>query len=208
MIEDQLISKKDLLDLTGISYGQLYRWKRKDLIPEEWFVRKSTYTGQETFFPKDKILERIDKIVNMKDNLSLDELADMFSPNLASMALTKAELVERNIITAVAMQLFTEQAGDAEAYSFEQIIYVYALDQMLQTGQMSIEEGKRLLQVLREQYKKLQGKGSELVMLRNMGSTSFLLVSSPNEIYVDHSTKLIVRLSMTECVEQLKVKLT
>ncbi|MFZ7625597.1 DUF4004 family protein, partial [Bacillus cereus] len=46
-----LISKKDLLELTGISYGQLYRWKRKNLIPEDWFVRKSTFTGQETFFP-------------------------------------------------------------------------------------------------------------------------------------------------------------
>ena len=52
------------------------------LIPEEWFIRKSTFTGQETFFPKEKILERIDKIQTMKENLSLDELADMFSPNI------------------------------------------------------------------------------------------------------------------------------
>lgn len=48
-MEEELISKKDLLDETGISYGQLYRWKRKQLIPEEWFIRKSTFTGQETF---------------------------------------------------------------------------------------------------------------------------------------------------------------
>ena len=59
MENDNLISKKDLLNLTGISYGQLYRWKRKDLIPEEWFIRKSTFTGQETFFLKEEILERI-----------------------------------------------------------------------------------------------------------------------------------------------------
>lgn len=51
-MEEDLISKKDLLELTGISYGQLYRWKRKQLIPEEWFIRKSTFTGQETFFRK------------------------------------------------------------------------------------------------------------------------------------------------------------
>lgn len=49
-MDEKLISKKELLRLTGISYGQLYRWKRKNLIPEEWFIRKSTYTGQETFF--------------------------------------------------------------------------------------------------------------------------------------------------------------
>src|SRR5262245_36438477 len=78
IMSEELISKKELLELAGISYGQLYRWKRKDLIPEEWFVRKSTFTGQETFFPKEKILERINKIQTMKENLSLDELADMF----------------------------------------------------------------------------------------------------------------------------------
>ncbi len=54
MIEQELISKKELLELTGISYGQLYRWKRKNLIPEDWFIRKSTFTGQETFFSEEK----------------------------------------------------------------------------------------------------------------------------------------------------------
>jgi hypothetical protein len=40
-LSEELISKKGVLDLTGISYGKLYRWK-KNLIPEDWFVRKST----------------------------------------------------------------------------------------------------------------------------------------------------------------------
>lgn len=48
-MDSDLISKKELLDLADISYGQLYRWKRKALIPEDWFIRKSTFTGQETF---------------------------------------------------------------------------------------------------------------------------------------------------------------
>lgn len=51
-MESTQISKKELLDITGISYGQLYRWKRKGLIPEDWFIRRATFTGQETFFPK------------------------------------------------------------------------------------------------------------------------------------------------------------
>lgn len=48
-MDPNLISKKELLELTGISYGQLYRWKRKNLIPEDWFIRRATFTGQETF---------------------------------------------------------------------------------------------------------------------------------------------------------------
>ncbi len=77
---EELISKKEVLRLTGISYGQLYRWKRKGLIPEAWFIRKSTPTGQETFFPRDKILERIRRIQELKDDRSLDELATLLSP--------------------------------------------------------------------------------------------------------------------------------
>ena len=73
-MNEELISKKELLEKTSISYGQLYRWKRKGLIPEEWFIRKSTYTGQETFFPRSQVLSRIDRIKNMKDDVSLDDL--------------------------------------------------------------------------------------------------------------------------------------
>ena len=76
----ELISKKEVLRLTGISYGQLYRWKRKGLIPEAWFIRKATPTGQETFFPKEKILERIRRIQELKGERSLDELVALLAP--------------------------------------------------------------------------------------------------------------------------------
>ena len=67
MTEEQLISKKDLLARYGISYGALYRWKRKGLIPDEWFLKRSTVTGQETFFPEALVCERIERILSWKD---------------------------------------------------------------------------------------------------------------------------------------------
>ncbi|MBQ8316465.1 MAG: DUF4004 family protein [Lachnospiraceae bacterium] len=75
---EELISKKELLEQYGISYGALYRWKRKGLIPEEWFLKKATVTGQETFFPKELICERVELIQNQKDDFSLDELSKQF----------------------------------------------------------------------------------------------------------------------------------
>lgn len=72
------ISKKDLLKETGISYGQLYRWKREGLIPEEWFMKRSAFTGQETFFPRDKIIPRVEAILEMKERYSLEEMAKIF----------------------------------------------------------------------------------------------------------------------------------
>ena len=73
--EENLISKKLLLEKYAISYGALYRWKRKGLIPEEWFIKKSTVTGQETFFPKNLIFERVELILSNKEDILLDELA-------------------------------------------------------------------------------------------------------------------------------------
>ena len=49
-MDEDLISKKELLERYGISYGALYRWKRMGLIPESWFLRRSTPSGQETYF--------------------------------------------------------------------------------------------------------------------------------------------------------------
>lgn len=82
-MNEDLISKKELLQQYGISYGALYRWKRKGLIPEEWFLRQSTSTGQETYFKRDAICERIGKILAMRDedNLSLDDMAAVLYPH-------------------------------------------------------------------------------------------------------------------------------
>ena len=74
-MDQELISKKELLETFGISYGALYRWKRMGLIPEAWFLRRSTSTGQETFFRRDQICQRIRLILDNKEHQTLDELA-------------------------------------------------------------------------------------------------------------------------------------
>lgn len=74
-MEEDLISKKELLQRYGISYGALYRWKRMGLIPEDWFLRKSTPTGQETYFHRGQICPRVELILSRRD-VSLEGLAE------------------------------------------------------------------------------------------------------------------------------------
>ena len=92
-MEQRLISKKELLLRYRISYGALYRWKRKGLIPEDWFIKKATVTGQETFFPTDLICERIELIQKQKDDLSLDELSIQLSSASKKRATVTVETV-------------------------------------------------------------------------------------------------------------------
>ncbi len=80
-MDEQLISKKEVLQRYGISYGALYRWKRMGLIPEEWFLRRATPSGQETFFHTGQICPRIERILARPDAVSLESLARELSPD-------------------------------------------------------------------------------------------------------------------------------
>lgn len=206
-MSEELISKKDLLELAGISYGQLYRWKRKDLIPEEWFVRKSTFTGQETFFPKEKILERIDKIQTMKENLSLDELADMFSPNVTNLNYTKDELIKRNIVSTPVIDFYLDQEKGSLQFNFSRILEVFILEKLLQSGEINLDEGKMVLQVLKDNEPLIKQKNCELMITRKLGMSSCLLLINAEAIHFEQGTKVVAALSLMTCMEEIKAKL-
>jgi hypothetical protein len=204
LVDQELISKKELLELTGISYGQLYRWKRKKLIPEDWFIRKSTFTGQETFFPKEKILARIERIKELKDERSLDELAAMFAPDPAAVVLTKEEVVKRHIVSDVVWQWLNEQLGDEEGVSFTQLLSLYIVDRLLRSGEISVEEGKHIWKMFEHHYPALQGKTCELIVLRKIGVAVCFLLEGTADLYVEEGVKLVARLHVPTYIEELK----
>jgi hypothetical protein len=206
-MESDLISKKELLELTKISYGQLYRWKRKNLIPEDWFIRKSTFTGQETFFPRERILDRIHKIKNMKGDISLDDLANMLSPNLMKLSLNGEKLVELNIISKNTINFYANEKGDIKDYNFEKILYLYVLDKMFQDGVINFEDGKIILNLLEEDYPKYKGKNCEFIFLRKFGISTCCLMSKPGKVYFENSIKIIEKFSMSDLIEELKIRL-
>jgi DNA-binding transcriptional MerR regulator len=207
-MDQDLISKKDLLKETGISYGQLYRWKRKNLIPEEWFIRKSTYTGQETFFPRDKILQRVHKIISLKDDLSLDEIAQMFSPRFTEISLTKEQIQEKKIVSDVVLELhLSTRENEADVFTLEQLFYLFVLDQLLKTGEITLDEGKSLYQFLQNNSHRFEKKNAELFVVRKLGVTSYILVNEIKEICFDDRVKVLLRISLAEELEKLKGKI-
>jgi Protein of unknown function (DUF4004) len=205
---ENLISKKDLLEAASISYGQLYRWKRKNLIPESWFIRKSTFTGQETFFPKDDILLRIEKIKSLKDDLSLDELADMFSPSPALTSLSAGELVKRNIVSKTVLDMHHQLHGKVLSFSFNQLLVLYVLDTLLQTGEVNRSEGMDLLQLFHDHSNDLQSNESELIFIRKMGVSFFILTSEPAKFFIESQAKIIAYYKLNKYMEELKLKLS
>ncbi|GED12495.1 DUF4004 family protein [Aneurinibacillus migulanus] len=204
---DALISKKELLEVTGISYGQLYRWKRKNIIPEEWFIKKASFTGQETFFPRDKVLARIQKIQEMKDDYSLDDIADFFSPDAVNVEMTGERLVAHHVLhkeTWETYRLFFEKDGTLD---FTSILFLDMVQQLTDQKTVTVEECGRMITFLQTEYKAVEGMPYECIGLRKKGTSFWLLIASPSRFIAEQETEVIGRIDITESVNRLKIKL-
>ncbi len=111
-----MISKKDLLKEMNISYGQLYRWKREGLIPDEWFIKQSVSTGQETFFKRSLIIPRIEKIIELKDKYQLEELRDFFKPSIRGRKYTLREVIVLEMIDPFILRIYSQKHSSFSMY--------------------------------------------------------------------------------------------
>lgn len=202
-MEEQLISKKELLEKTSISYGQLYRWKRKNLIPEEWFIRKSTFTGQETFFPREDILKRISMIQKMKENLSLDEMREMLSPKMKDISMTADDLIHKGLISRTALDVFSE-GGEKSVFSSRDLLSLYVLEGLLQSGNVSLAEAKMAAGVLKQHDTEEIKKQTELIVLRKLGVTTCFIAAAADSILFESSVKVVERVDLVKASEELK----
>lgn len=205
-MEEELISKKDLLEQTNISYGQLYRWKRKGLIPEKWFIRKSTFTGQETFFPREQVLTRISKIKSMKDDISLDDLADVFSPSADAVLLGADEIAQYGIATEDVTRLYMEGMSKKKL-GFDELQMLYIFNRVLMSGDVSLDEGRVMLDVLRTNAAKYGDEPSALYLTRKVGVFGCFSISPPSDVCLDKDTRLVSKIELSAVKEELKLKL-
>lgn len=204
-MDEELISKKDILNITGISYGQLYRWKRKNLIPEEWFIKKSSFTGQETYFPKEKILDRINKIISLKDDMPLDDLANMFSTKIQMDSINEEKIIEDKLVSKEGFKIYKDIYGEKEVYSFKEVLCMQILEELLHNGEVTIEEGKLVIETIGDNYESLKEKG-EVFLGRKLGVSICMGVIDSGELVVDNGIRVIIRLKIPKYIEELKLK--
>jgi DNA-binding transcriptional MerR regulator len=207
-MEPELISKKDLLLATGISYGQLYRWKRKGLIPEDWFVRKSSFTGQETFFPRERMLARVDRILSMKEeDLSLDDIADAISPAPLPDTFGRDDMIARGVVSVGAFDLFAERHPGVGDLRFAELLAASVADTLLTSGDAGRDEVLAAISTLEEGWSACENTSCDLVLLRKMGVSMALLASSGSELHVETGVRLVARITLPTQIEQLKTRL-
>ncbi len=197
------ISKKDLLKTTGISYGQLYRWKRKDLIPDEWFMKKSTYTGQETFFPKEKILERVQLILNKKDNISLDDLAEHLSGNHQGEVGKSREEVEY-LFPSDIIGLYEEITKGHGVFTLQDLFYLSIVRDFVKLDILGIDDITRMLRLLSENEERVKSQNLSLSIYRKLG-VSLILLHEDHKILASDQIPLIENYNLDQVMSELKM---
>ncbi len=219
MAEEELISKKEVLELTGISYGQFYRWKREGLIPESWFIRKSTFTGQETFLPKQKILERIEKIKALKDTKSLEEIAQLLSPELKDRRFERDEVLGLSWLSKEVLEYYETIRKESGPFSFRELIFL-AVIEALRHHELDPEELNLVIStLLASDFARLQEKefAWTLAVARKELPGSFALtgrkphlsfcVLFSQECLFDPQMQPVAKVELSKILEDVKLKL-
>lgn len=199
------ITKKELLNETGISYGQLYRWKREGLIPEEWFIKQPSFTGQETIFPRNKILNRIKAIQELKDKYSLEELAKILSPEVAERYFTTEDLkiieeIKDNLIPAFV------QAFQKNNFSFIEVLIMIALSDFKEHSDISRGQLMEIVEGLKGYLPKMKSTGYILILFDRQKDYYATIYEEQAQVYIDSRLSIVKEIHINDLSNSLKLK--
>jgi hypothetical protein len=200
-----LISKKDLLKETGISYGQLYRWKREGLIPEEWFIKRPSFTGQETFFPKAKIIKRINAIKELKDQYSLEELAKMLSPEVAERMFTDKDLQIIAEIHPGLIPCFCKVFGKNK-FSYIEVLFITAVSIFYKEHHLQLAEVEDICNGMMQNLQSLKQTDYLCLLLESNGTYFVVIQDEKANVYLDNRIKQLAKVRLNDISANMKIK--
>lgn len=206
-MQEELISKKQLLRAAQISYGTLYRWKRMNLIPSSWFIHKATVTGQETFFPRVKTLARIQRIKELKKELTVEQMQELFSANVRSFRIPYNDFCGLNLVSKLAITAFSSVYPDKKMLDFDDVFGMYVIDHLMKLSGIYLEDAKHVLRLLCKYLSVEASKEYQLLLLRKLGVPMTVLVRGEDDILLEDNTEVIACANLVEFEEALKDQL-
>ena len=200
------ISKKDLLVETGISYGQLYRWKRDGLIPEEWFIKRSAFTGQETFFPRERMLARVRAILELKDTHSLEEIRE----NLAAKTTVYKLRETLRVATDMEPDLIDSLRAPATIaeVNIESLAAVLHLYEMAKRAQVDKDRIRELIDEILVVLSESAQRPTMVGLLQSAGEWHFIAASQATWIATDKKITFVETAQIADVVENVRARLT
>lgn len=203
---EDLISKRELLSECGISYGQLYRWKREGLIPESWFVKRATSTGQETFLPRRQSIERIKLILGSRGRCSQTALQKSLFPPECTYKST--DLIKLPGVTRPLIQISTLTGG--REFTYGQALCAMIAGEALAACDMPDEQLKSLLKNLlswAEETHAFSGSSGQIVLFKHAHGVVPLFLERATPIRAPIGCTIPYALPLDEIPERFNARL-
>ncbi len=205
---EELISKKDLLSKTNISYGQLYRWKRKNIIPEEWFIKKSAFTGQETFFPRDKILERIELILSMKEETSLDDIANMFMKKDINKEFDIDFIFSKEVICNYTKEIFQNLYNKEQSIGKKELLILSIIEKFLVKSTITFEELKLIVNIIEENFTSMYNENGKIYLFRKFGVPFVVGCLDYKKVKFERDVVKIIEIDLMKEINDISIRLS
>lgn len=192
-MEQELITKKELLEITGISYGALYRWKRMGLLPETWFLHRASFTGHETCLPRALALQRIADIQRMKETMTLEAILEQLQPGANhEISLSAAQVRKLGVaLPGLVSQYLSEYP--VSHFDFRELLGLYTFAQTLMQGRVSREEAFELSQAVKKAE-----DDRRVYLVRKYGVAICVTADQVEHIEFDPNASVAVELTVEE----------
>ena len=177
----------------------------RGLIPEEWFVKRSSPRGQETYFPQEKILKRIHAIQQLKDSYSLEELARILTPEVSNRLFCEEDLEHFDELDIDVAADFMD-AMSKDSFVFQEVLVMIALSQAMVDSAITEEERTHAVSFLSKRMSELHSADYVLELLQAQGHLYVLLKKEGSEVYLDDGLVAIRSIHLNELSNAIKLK--
>lgn len=126
---------------------------------------------------------------------------------LTNISLQTSDVLSRSLVSATALEVFSAMHPEAQTVRWGEMLSLYVVDELLKTGDVTIDEAKVVVGALEESAASCEGKECDIVVVRKMGVATVALVSSSAHLVFDSAARQIARINLTGCMEALSARM-
>lgn len=164
----------------------------------------STYTGQETFLPREQILSRVRSILELKDRYSIEEMAKIFSPETVPVGILPQELAQFEEIDKEFLKLLPE-SYPKERYKFLDLVFFAALSHCIGKNGFSPHDAAELISRANASVFTLHSVDRVLLLFSCGGEYHVALCRDETPVLFDTGLEIIEIVHLNQTADQIKL---
>ncbi|NFO78639.1 DUF4004 family protein, partial [Clostridium botulinum] len=159
----------------------------------------------EKYMQRNKIINIINKILELKDKISPDDHTNQFYYNVKNIKIKRTYITKKNKITLKIIERFELIINvNEEIYEQSRLFTLFVFEELIKIGFLSIDEVNEITLSVLKNYKSLNTKESILFIKRKLGVCFYYVLSNEPEILLDNSLIELTRIRMGDILEKIK----